>query len=72
MRTKMSHEVYFNFAGESSLQIVNEYRKKYDLLSMILDANPDLLAQAHEDWVQWLSTSTKGREGYTSSSYCGP
>jgi IS5 family transposase len=66
MRTKMSHEVYFNFAGESSLQIVNEYRKKYDLLSMILDANPDLLAQAHEDWVQWLSTSTKGREGYTS------
>ena len=66
MRTKMSREVYFNFAGESSLQIVNEYRKKYDLLSMILDANPDLLAQAHEDWVQWLSTSTKGREGYTS------
>ena len=66
MRTKMSPEVYFNFAGESSLQIVNEYRKKYDLLSMILDANPDLLAQAHEDWVQWLSTSTKGREGYTS------
>ena len=66
MRTKMSHEFYFNFAGESSLQIVNEYRKKYDLLSMILDANPDLLAQAHEDWVQWLSTSTKGREGYTS------
>ena len=47
MRTKMSHEVYFDFAGESSLQIVNEYRKKYDLLSMILDANPDLLAQAH-------------------------
>jgi len=66
MRTKMSREFYFNFAGESSLQIVNEYRKKYDLLSMILDANPDLLAQAHEDWVQWLSTSTKGREGYTS------
>ena len=66
MRTKMSHEFYFNFAGESSLQIVNEYRKKYDLLSMILDANPDLLAQAHKDWVQWLSTSTKGREGYTS------
>ena len=47
MRTKMSREFYFNFAGESSLQIVNEYRKKYDLLSMILDANPDLLAQAH-------------------------
>ena len=66
MRTKMSNEFYFNFAGESSLQIVNEYREKYDLLSMILDANPDLLAQAHQDWVQLLSTSDKGRDGYTS------
>jgi hypothetical protein len=44
MRTKMSHEFHFNFAGESSLQIVNDYREKYDMLSNILDANPDLLA----------------------------
>ena len=66
MRTKMSHEFYFNFSGESSLQIVNEYREKYDLLSNILDANHELLAQAHEDWSQWLSTSNKGRDGYTS------
>ena len=66
MRTKMSSEYYFNFAGESSLQIVNEYREKYGMLSDILDDNPDLLAQAHADWVQWLSTSNKGREGYTS------
>ena len=66
MRTKMSNEFYFNFAGESSLQIVNDYREKYDVLSTILDDNPDLLAAAHADWVQWLSTSNKGREGYTS------
>ena len=66
MRTQMSHELYFNFAGESSLQIVNAYREKYDLLSMILDANPDLLALVHEDWAQWLSTSDQGRDGYTS------
>ena len=66
MRTKMSNEFYFNFAGESSLQIVNEYREKYDMLSNILDDNPDLLAQVHKDWVQWLSTSNKGRDGYTS------
>jgi len=66
MRTKMSHELYFNFAGESSLKIVNEYREKYDLLSIILDDNPDLLTLVHEDWVQLLSTSDKGREGYTS------
>jgi IS5 family transposase len=62
----MSHEFYFNFSGESSLQIVNEYREKYDALSLILEANPDLLAQAHADWSQWLSTSNKGRDGYTS------
>ncbi len=66
MRTKMSNEFYLNFAGESSLQIVNDYREKYDLLSNILDANPNLLAQAHADWAQWLSTSNTGREGYTS------
>ena len=66
MRTQMSHEFYFNFVGESSLQVVNEYREKYDLLSNLLDANPDLLAAAHADWVQWLSTSSKGRDGYTS------
>jgi IS5 family transposase len=66
MRTKMSHEFYFNFSGESSLQIVNEYREKYDLLSNILDETPELLAQAHADWSQWLSTSSKGRDGYTS------
>ena len=66
MRTQMSNELYFNFAGESSLQIVNEYREKYDMLSMILDENPDLLAQAHADWAQWLSTSNTGRDGYTS------
>jgi len=66
MRTQMSNEHYFNFAGESSLKIVNDYREKYGVLSMILDDNPDLLVQAHQDWVQLLSTSDAGRDGYTS------
>ena len=66
MRTKSSNEKYFNFAGESSLKIVNEYREKYEMLSTILDDNPDLLSQAHQDWVQLLSTSDEGRDGYTS------
>ncbi len=66
MRTKMSNESYLNFAGASSLQIVDEYREKYERLSNLLDANPDLVATAHADWVQWLSTSSKGRDGYTS------
>jgi len=66
MRTQLSNEHYLNFAGESSLKIVNDYRDKYGILSMILDENPDLLAQAHQDWVQLLSTSDAGRDGYTS------
>ena len=66
MRTKLSNKQYFNFAGESSLKIVNEYREKYEMLSMILDANPNLLSLAHQDWAQSLSTSDEGRDGYTS------
>ena len=66
MRTKMSNEQYFNFAGESSLKIVNEYREKYERLSTILDENPNLLLPAHQDWVELLSTSQEGRDGYTS------
>lgn len=66
MRTKKSNEQYLNFAGESSLQIVNEYRKKYEALSAILDDNVNLLLPAHQDWVELLSTSQEGREGYTS------
>jgi len=66
MRTKSSYEQYFNFTGESSLKIVNEYRRKYEMLSIILDDNPNLLSQAHQDWVQLLSTSEEGRDGYTS------
>ena len=66
MRTRSSNEQYFNFAGESSLKIVNEYREKYEILSTILDDNPNLLSQAHQDWAQLLSTSDEGRDGYTS------
>ena len=29
MRTQASSEQYFNFVGESSLKIVNEYREQY-------------------------------------------
>lgn len=66
MRTQSSNERYFNFVGESSLKIVNEYREKYEILSTILDDNPNLLWQAHQDWAHLLSTSDKGRDGYTS------
>jgi IS5 family transposase len=66
MRTKSSNELYFNFSGESTLKVVQAYRAKYEAISAILEANPVLLTYAHRDWVKLLSTSSKGRDGYTS------
>jgi IS5 family transposase len=66
MRTQASNEQYFNFINESSLKIVNAYREKYERLSVLLDDNPALLSLAHQDWTELLSTSDKGRDGYTS------
>ena len=66
MRTKMSNEPYLDFSSESSVKIVNDYRAKYEAISQLLDDNPVLLVLAHQDWVRVLSTSTKGRQGYTS------
>jgi IS5 family transposase len=66
MRTKSSNEHYFNFSGESTLKVVQAYRAKYEAISAILEANPVLLTYAHRDWVKLLSTSSKGRDGYTS------
>ncbi len=66
MRTQYTPQNYFNFAPVSSLNVVNEYREKYEAMSMLLDANPELLALAHKDWTDMLSTSDKGRKGYTS------
>ena len=66
LRTKLSNELYFNFSGESSLKIVDDYRAQYEAMSVLLDANPELLTLAHRDWARLLSTSAKGRKGYTS------
>ena len=66
MRTKSSQVLYFDFSGESSLKIVNEYRSKYEAISDLLDANEQLLTLAHRDWAKLLSTSGKGRDGYSS------
>ena len=66
MRIKLLPQRYFDFSGESSLKIVTEYRKKYDLLSNHLDRNPALLECVHQNWAQILSTSQEGRDGFTS------
>ena len=66
MRTKSSRTLYFDFSGESSIKVAKEYRAKYEAISQILDANPQVLRLAHRDWAQLLSTSAQGRDGYTS------
>ena len=66
MRTKSSHQYYLSFVAESSLKVVNEYRQKYEAVSTLLADNPELLSLVHQDWVELLSTSEEGRDGYTS------
>ncbi len=66
MRTKSSKTPYFDFSGESSIKVAKEYRAKYEAISQILDANRQVLRLAHRDWAKLLSTSAKGRDGYTS------
>jgi len=66
MRTKSSPVMYFDFSGVSSVKVAQEYRARYQAISDILDANGELLALAHRDWSRLLSTSSTGREGYTS------
>ena len=65
MRTKSSQQ-YFDFSEPSSLKVVQEYRQKYQKLSIILDQNPQILTPAHKDWAKLLSSSGKGRSGYSS------
>jgi IS5 family transposase len=66
MRRKSIPEQYFDFGEKSTLKGVMEYRRKYEALSEVLDANPDLLTRVHGDWSRLLSTSPEGRSGYTS------
>jgi len=66
LRTKAAPVIYFNFSGTSSIEVGQDYRAKYEALSRLLEANPPLLALAHQDWARLLSTSAQGRDGYTS------
>ena len=66
MRTKLSHTMYFDFSKPSSVKVAEEYRAKYEAVSQLLDANPQILDLAHHDWEHTLSTSDEGRDGYTS------
>ena len=66
MRTKATPAMYFDFSGTSRIKVGQDYRAKYEALSLLLDANPQLLTLAHRDWAWLLSTSAQGRDGYTS------
>lgn len=66
MRTQSSPVNYFDFSGEASVKVAREFQAKYEALSDLLDNNEELLALAHRDWAMLLSTSGKGRNGYTS------
>ena len=61
MRIQSTKQQYFDFSESSSLKVVNAYRLKYQKISDLLDANPELLELAHQDWETLLSDSSKGR-----------
>ncbi|MFC1764933.1 hypothetical protein ACFL6U_23040, partial [Planctomycetota bacterium] len=65
MRIKSSQQ-YFHFSETSSLNIVEAYRQKYQRVSELLDQNPQLLNFAHRDWAKLLSSSRRGRSGFSS------
>jgi len=67
MRTKSTKQQYFDFARKSRLKVVNEYRKKYKILSQLLNKNPQLVSLVHQDLAKMLSKSNNGRKSeYTS------
>lgn len=67
MRTKSTHQHYFDFSVKSRLKVVNEYRNKYRLMSQLLEDNPRLVSLVHQDLATLLSDSKQGRKSqYTS------
>lgn len=66
MRKKILEQEYLDFTNKSKLKVVQEYRAKYDGISLILEENPKILDIAHEDFTKFLSKSEYGRKGFTS------
>ncbi len=55
-----------SFSEVPSVKVAREYRSKYEAISQILEADRPILILAHRDWARVLSTSGRGRDGYTS------
>lgn len=66
MRAKTVEQEYLDFSRKSTVKVVQEYRRKYESISGLIEANPKILNLAHEDFSNGLSESEGGRKGYTS------
>jgi transposase, IS5 family len=62
MRHKMDLQDTLESIRPSSVKEVIQYREKYDGISKILEANPQVLTLAHADLSRWLSESYRGRK----------
>ena len=67
MRSRTASARYFDFDGESSLNVVQDYREKYRAISNLLDANPKVLVLVHRDVARLSSPNPRGRAGDFSS-----
>jgi TFIIF-interacting CTD phosphatase-like protein len=68
MRMKIDSNPTFPLLfDDGELQIVSDYKKKYDAISGILDVNPAALRAVHEDLKEWGSND--GRESTYSSEH---
>ena len=67
MRTKSTKQQYLDFSRKSRLKVVNEYRKKYKILSQLLDKNPQLVSLVHQDLARMLSKSALRNNLWVSS-----
>ena len=67
MQQKTVLEESLKMSSSSKVKAVWEYREKYERLDGLLQANPEILAQAHQEFRAKLSTSATGRtDAFTS------
>ena len=66
MRAKTIEQEYLDFSRKSTVKVVQEYRRKYEAISEVLEASRKVLNLAHKDFSNGLSKSEGGRKGYTS------
>jgi IS5 family transposase len=66
LREKTLEQEYLDFSRKSTVKVVQEYRRKYEAISEVMESNPKILNLAHKDFSNGLSESEGGRGGYTS------